>query len=384
MPVRSPHEEHRSATALELFFDLVFVVAVAKASGELHHAVSADHIGQGVLSYTMVFFAIWWAWMNFSWFASSYDTDDVPYRLVVFVQMVGALMLAAGVGDAFAGNWQTVAYGFVVMRGAMVFQWARAAVHHPEGRQAAIRYAVGIATMQVAWLMMLRLPASYVLPAFALFVAGELAVPVWAMRVTPIQIWHTEHIVERYGLFTIIVLGEAILATSFAIDVATDNAATLADLAPTVAGGLLVVFALWWLYFGRRMDDRLDGKRSVFLWGYGHYLVFASGAAVGAGLGVLLDLDTGQTAIGAVAAGYALAIPVAIFLMSLWTLHLRPGNSPVQQFTLPIAAIAVLAMPFTPEVALGTGATVAAALAFKLFRYYRARSAAVEVAGGRC
>jgi low temperature requirement protein LtrA len=66
---------------LELFFDLCFLVAVAQASAGLHQAISDDHIGEGTLGYLLVFFAIWWAWMNFTWFASAYDIDDLAYRL---------------------------------------------------------------------------------------------------------------------------------------------------------------------------------------------------------------------------------------------------------------------------------------------------------------
>ena len=84
MVARSPHETHRAATPLELFFDLVFVVAIAQAAGALHHAVAELHAVDGLIGYLMVFFAIWWAWMAFTWFASAYDCDDVPYRLLVF------------------------------------------------------------------------------------------------------------------------------------------------------------------------------------------------------------------------------------------------------------------------------------------------------------
>ena len=97
MVARSTDEEHRSATVLELFFDLCFVVAVAQSASALHQEVAADHVGEGVVGYASLFFAIWWAWMNFTWFASAYDTDDVPYRLTTLVQIAGALILAAGV-----------------------------------------------------------------------------------------------------------------------------------------------------------------------------------------------------------------------------------------------------------------------------------------------
>ena len=89
MRARRGDESHRASTPLELLFDLCFVVAVAQAAAELHHAVAEDHLGAGLFGYVTVFFAIWWAWMNFSWFATAYDTDDVPYRLTTLVQIAG-------------------------------------------------------------------------------------------------------------------------------------------------------------------------------------------------------------------------------------------------------------------------------------------------------
>ena len=105
---RRPDEAHRVATPLELLFDLCFVVAVAQAGLALEAQLHEGHVGAGVLGYLSVFFAIWWAWMNFTWFASAYDSDDVPYRLVVFVQIAGSLVLAAGVSQAVADSDFTV------------------------------------------------------------------------------------------------------------------------------------------------------------------------------------------------------------------------------------------------------------------------------------
>jgi low temperature requirement protein LtrA len=373
MPPRSPGETHRAATPLELFFDLVFVVAVAQAAANLHHEIAAGHAAQGIFAYGMVFFAIWWAWMNFTWFASAYDTDDVPYRLVVFVQITGALIMAAGTTDAFGGDWRLVTYGFVVMRLALVFQWVRAAVHHPEGRRAALRYASGVAVLQVGWVLLLRVPAYATLGFFGLAFL-EILVPIWASAAARLH-FHAEHVVERYGLFTIIVLGESILAATLAIDAAADSPGVLTELLPLIGGGLLVVFSLWWLYFGRPMTDRLVGMRSGFAWGYGHYFVFGSGAAVGAGIAVLVDVETAHSEIGLTAAGFALAVPVAVFLMSLWALHLRSTNTAIENTVLPLTAALVLATPFTPEPALAGGAVVAAALALKLYAHSRSRGA---------
>lgn len=98
---RNPNESHRQSSFLELFFDLCFVVAIAQAATELHHAISQNHILDGVLGFFMVFFAIWWAWMNFTWFASAYDNDDTIFRIGTFIQIIGALVLAAGVAKGF-------------------------------------------------------------------------------------------------------------------------------------------------------------------------------------------------------------------------------------------------------------------------------------------
>ena len=78
----TPNEAHRTATPLELLYDLTFVVAFGTAANELAHYVAAGHIGAGVGGFALATFAVSWAWVNYSWFASAYDQDDVLYRLL--------------------------------------------------------------------------------------------------------------------------------------------------------------------------------------------------------------------------------------------------------------------------------------------------------------
>ena len=104
MRARSTTEQHRASTPLELFFDLCFVVAISQAASSLHHALAEAHYADALRGYGGVFFAIWWAWMNFTWFASAYDTDDVAFRVFVFVTMTGALILAAGEDESLRGE----------------------------------------------------------------------------------------------------------------------------------------------------------------------------------------------------------------------------------------------------------------------------------------
>ncbi|MCP3804734.1 low temperature requirement protein A [Allokutzneria sp. A3M-2-11 16] len=345
MTARGANEAHRAATPLELLFDLCFVVAVAQAAAGLHHAVVEHHAGQGVLGYAMVFFAIWWAWMNFTWFASAYDTDDTAYRVTTLVQIAGALVLAAGVGQALDhGDFTVITYGYVLMRLAMVTQWLRAAKADPERRRTALRYAAGITLVQIGWLVRLALPQQWLLPAFFVLLLAEIAVPALAERgaTTP---WHPGHIAERYGLFTLIVLGESILAATNAVRSAIDEGHGSVSLFGVAAAGLVIVFSLWWLYFDKPAEDLLTSLNASLRWGYGHLVIFASAGAVGAGLEVAVDLRTGADGVPEFAAGMATAVPVASYLLGVWALHVLPrGRSPLA-IAFPVVAVLVAVSP---------------------------------------
>jgi low temperature requirement protein LtrA len=353
MMARRTHEEHRASTPLELFFDLCFVVAVAQASSSLHDAVSHGDLALAWGSYPAVFFAIWWAWMNFTWFSSAYDNDDALYRLVVLVQIAGALILAAGVPRAFAdGDYGIVTLGYAVMRLALVTQWLRAARDDPEHRVTDVRYAVGVGVCMIGWGLRLLLPSGWSAAAFLVLVAAELLVPVWAER-TGATTWHPRHIVERYGLFTLIVLGESVLSATVAFQSALDAGQALGDLIGIAVGGLLIVFSMWWLYFAQPAEDLLERARDEFgitswhesfVWGYGHYVVFASAAAVGAGIAVAVDQAGHRAEISSRRATLAVAIPVALFLLSVWALHLgTPSRAHVRR-AIPVVAVLVVVL----------------------------------------
>ena len=327
MTGRPVDEEHRVATPLELLFDLTFVVAVAQVAAELAHGIADDQVGDSVLGFVMVFFAIWWAWMNFTWFASAYDTDDVPYRLLTLVQMAGVLVFAAGIHDAFGSqNFLTGTIGYVIMRVAMLAQWARAARSDPEHRQTAYRFVLGIAVVQVAWLLRLLLPHGAGLAVFFLLVVAELAVPVWAERAR-MTAWHPHHIAERYGLFTIIVLGECVLASNVALQVVVEDTGWDLDLLLVGGGGLCLLFALWWMYFLKEAGDGLARRRELgFVWGYGHYAIFGSLAALGAGLEVTVDAVSHHVEASDQLVAMSVVVPVALYLATVWLLHAPLGE----------------------------------------------------------
>jgi len=367
MSGRSADEEHRASTPLELFFDLVVVIAVAAAAGSLEHAVAAGDIGAATLGYALTFFAIWWAWMGFTWFANAYDTDDVPYRIAVFVQMTGAIIIAAGIPRAFAdADWSVALLGYIVMRMAVVALWLRAARSHPEARASDLRSALGVTVLQVGWVVLVLGPRQYILAGFVLLGALELLVPVWASRVHP-PTWHGEHIAERYGLLTIIVLGESVLAATVAISAAVDEGTPGIELIAVAAGALLIVFTMWWLYFERNSADLLTSMRRGFTWGYGHYFILAAAAAVGAGIAVAVEVATHHGEIGPDVAGAAVAVPVSIYLAGIWVLHDLPRPmSPLRMALDPIAIALVLVSPLLPHPVLLTGIILVSLLAAKI------------------
>ncbi len=364
MTPRDATEAHRGATPLELFFDLCFVVSVAQVSGELHHYLSEGRAADALPSYFAVFFAIWWAWMGLTWFASAYDTDDVPYRIAVLVSIAGVLLLAAGVPRAFERHdFALATTGYAVMRLAMISLWLRAAHSHPAGRGTAHRFAAGLLTVQALWLGWLALPTSVQMPVFAVVALLDLAVPVASERAHPTP-WHPEHIAERYGLFTMIVLGESVLSATTAVREAVDTREAGTELYGVAGGGLLTVFAMWWLYFAKPAAGLLVSTRMGFFWGYGHYLVFRAAAAVGAGLAVNVDFVTHHSHLSHPAAAAALTLPVAVFLLTLWLLHLHPHHiGHWDALLFPATALLIVAATFTAAPVLTTGLLMAALVA---------------------
>ncbi|MET9147570.1 low temperature requirement protein A [Streptomyces sp. NPDC004042] len=362
LTARGRHEAHRVSSPLELFIDLCFVVAIAQAGAELVHAVAEGHAGQGILNYAMAFFAIWWAWMNFSWFASAYDNDDVLYRLVTLVQVAGVLVLAAGISRAFAEHdFFLVWLGYVIMRVAMATQWLRAARNAGGAeRRMALRYAAGVLLCQVGWLGLVLLPEPDRPWVFLVMVVAELAVPVSAERAYATS-WHPHHIAERYGLFTIIVLGETVAAATVAVKSAADEDFALGELLPIAAGGLLIVFSAWWIYFVVPIHGHLRSNRESFLWGYGHYVILASAAAIGAGLEVAVEQAVGKSGLSTLAASAAVTLPTALYLITVWALHARHFKVGIaQQLVLPTAALLVICCTFLGEWAVFAAGVVSA------------------------
>jgi low temperature requirement protein LtrA len=366
---RDPGEAHRASTPLELLYDLTIVVAIGTAANLLASYVAADQIGAGVAGFLFAVFAVIWAWVNYSWFASAYDTDDWVFRLATMVQMVGVIVLALGLQEAFRSiergatldNGVMVA-GYVVMRVSMVFLWAQVARHDEQRARTAKTYLRTIALAQAGWvtLVFLRLPIGAAFGVAAALLALEVSGPALAERQGGGTPWHPGHIAERYGLLVIITLGEGIIGT-----VAALNALVHSDQGWTLNAGLVAVagvgltFGSWWMYFAIPWSDvlRLRRERS-FTWGYGHIAIFASLAAVGAGLRVAAQLLEHHTQVGVLGTVLSVAIPLALYTATLYALY---GVVMQEADPFHIALLAATALILGTSIALaaaGTGVAI--------------------------
>ena len=331
MSGRDPDEQHRVATPLELLYDLTFVVAFGVAGDQFAHLMAEGHFASGLIGFGFAIFAVCWCWMNFSWFASAYDTDDWVFRVATMVQMVGVIVLALGLPEVFhsidAGhtidNTVTVA-GYVVMRLSMIFLWLRAARQDQPRRRTCQTYAITIGVAQVGWVVLLlaHTPAAAFFAWGALLILIEMVGPVIAERGKGGTPWHAHHIAERYALLTIITLGEGVIGTVASLGAVVGSQGWNADAVLVAVAGIGLTFGLWWMYFTVPAGEVLHVYRErVFPWGYGHILIFGSIAATGAGLHVAALYIGHQAHIGATATVMTVAIPVGVFAFALFALY---------------------------------------------------------------
>jgi low temperature requirement protein LtrA len=328
---RDPNEEHRVTTPLELLYDLTIVVAFGTAADQLAHFIAEDHVWAGVGGFAFASFAVSWAWLNYSWFASAYDTDDWVFRLATMVQMVGVIVLSLGLPQMFASidhggtlNNGVMVAGYVVMRVSLGFLWLMVARHDPARAPAARTYVAVIGTAQVGWiaLAIADLPIVTTFALLSVLLAVELVGPWVAEQRSPTP-WHPHHIAERYSLLVIITLGEVILGTVAALNaVVHGEAGWSVDAALLAIAGVGLAFGCWWTYFSVPWAEVLvQHRQRGWPFGYGHLFLFAPLAAMGAGLHVAALMLEDKAEIGATGVVLSVAIPFAIYVAVFYGLY---------------------------------------------------------------
>ncbi|GAA1481137.1 low temperature requirement protein A [Gordonia sinesedis] len=331
MTGRDPRERGRSATNLELFYDLVFVVAFSTAGAQVAQQLAAGQYQAAVLGYVFCTFAAIWAWMNFAWFASAFEIDDWFFRLVTLVQMIGVSIIALGMPEVFTSlvhhehvNNRVLVIGYIVMRIGMIAQWLRAAVQSPEHRRACLIYATMTVLAQIGWVAVLIADMRPYATLFGVLgcIAIELLGPILAECTTGGTPWHPHHIAERYSLLTIITLGEGVVGTVAVLGALIETQGWSWDTGILGLAAMTTTFAMWWMYFGVPVGDALHHDRGKGLWwGYSHVGIFIGAAAVGAGLHVGALWIEGEAKIGPGQVVATLAIPLGVYCLGVLAMY---------------------------------------------------------------
>jgi low temperature requirement protein LtrA len=271
-------EEIRHATWLELFFDLVFVVAIA----QLSNALSADPTLEGFLIFCGLFVPVWWAWVGYTFYADRFDTDDVLHRVLMLAGMFAVGALASVIPSAARGSTTAFAISYAAVRAFVIVLNARAWLHLPAARPLLNVYipAFTVAALLVLASTAVESPWRYWIWAAAL--AVDIGTPLASRsRIAQVPI-HTSHIPERIGLFTIIVLGETVLA----VVIGTTTVNWNLESGLVAALGFALGASLWWLYFDYLDPEMLFGRS---IWAgqaylYSHLPLMAGMIAFGVGV----------------------------------------------------------------------------------------------------
>jgi low temperature requirement protein LtrA len=265
----------RHATWLELFFDLVFVISIAEVVHTLEdYRTLADFLGTAGL-----FVAVWWAWVGYTVYADRFDTDDLLHRVLVLAGMLAVIAMALSVHDALHGGSAQFALAFVAVRGIVLLLNARARRHAAAARPLLNLFLTAFSIGAALWLVSVLVPepARYVLWAVALVI--ELSAPWLGRRQIVKAPVHASHLVERFGLFTLIVLGESVISVAQSAADVDWTAGTLA----AAVGGFLGVACLWWLYFDRIDDGVVRSVLRGLIWNYAHLPLLAGLVSVAVG-----------------------------------------------------------------------------------------------------
>ncbi|HYY03248.1 MAG TPA: low temperature requirement protein A [Gaiellaceae bacterium] len=334
-------DEQRRATWLELFFDLVFVAAV----GQLANTLSREPTTARFFEFLAVFAPVWWCWMGFTFYANRFDTDDLLYRVLMLCAMFGVAVLATTIPSVFRGATKGFPLAYVAVRVVLVTLYARASRHVPEARTLATSFLGAFGFAVLIWTASIAAdpPLAYVLWGVALSVELVAPIPAWRLlRDAPID---RRHLPERFGLLTLIVLGESVLAVVLGVSKVSWDAGSAA----AAATGFLVAAAIWWIYFDF-LDEGALTARGIFgglTYTYMNYFVVVGLAALGAGVKLAVLAAGGDHRYDDTS--WVLSAGLALAMFGLGVIQLVAGTVVLDTdvvLRLLTAAIALVLIPF--------------------------------------
>jgi low temperature requirement protein LtrA len=340
--------DERSASRLELFFDLAFVLVVAVLAIEFRDDVTLG----GALIFAGLFTTVWWSWVSATLYANRFDHDDVLYRIYKLVSMAAVVGLAASAAEATTGRFAIFVCCQLLLRAMLLLQYHRAYKHVPEARPVAGLYIAGAAVGTALWATSLVVPRPIGFALWAAAILAEALVPLLATRGSADVPLHVEHLPERFALFVILVLGESVAGVAHGLH----DADWAASAIPVAALSFVIAAALWWSYFdlagarAKRLLDELGEKQqdhSHDVYVFGQLPLTLALATIGAGI----ELAVVQSGAGEVPAGTRLMLAggVAVYLVSVAVTDSGMSRRPRSYWWWPIAAAAVAVLDVVLE-----------------------------------
>jgi low temperature requirement protein LtrA len=334
-------QDERHATWLELFFDLVFVISIA----EVVHTLEDYRTPGGFLGTAALFVAIWWSWVGYTVYADRFDTDDLLHRVLVLAGMLAVVAMALSVHDALHGGSAQFAVSYVAVRGVVLLLNVRAHRHAAPARPLLTLYLTAFTIGASFWLVSILVPepARYLL--WAVGMAIDLSAPWLGRRQIAEAPIHASHMTERFGLFTLIVLGESVISVAQGAAEVDWAAGTLA----AAVGGFLAVACLWWIYFEYIDVTVIRSVADGLVFTYAHLPLLAGLVSVAVGT----EFAVVGAAGGALARSTTLAFGggTALYLLALTVVHARVGGvvqDRVRWLRLGTAAVALAIGAFAP------------------------------------
>ena len=276
-------EEGRRVTWMELFFDLIFVAAVAQVGTHLRD----DYSPAGLLRFALLFLLIWWAWLGHTNFSTRFDTDDLVQRALTALQIfLVAVMAINSTGALDSRDSAGFAAAYSAMRFVLVAQYWRARPIR-KARALTSRYAIGAGIAAVLWLASAVVPPAVRYWIWLLALIIDIGTPIIFTRHLVDVPHDAAHLPERYGLFSIILLGESMVAVMTGMGSQEYWSAAAASSALL---GMGLVFTIWWWYFDgaqavaeRHLRTRQDAVR-FHVWSYAHLPLYLGIAVAGVGV----------------------------------------------------------------------------------------------------
>jgi len=337
-------ERERHATWLELLYDLVFVAAISQLAGNLNR----DYSLTGLLHFTVLFVPVWWAWVGQTFYLTRFDSDDIGHRLLTMAQIVTVASLIVHVPNALGNGSIGFALSYAAVRFMLVAEYFRAGRHIPYVRPIVNRYMLGFGSAAALWVVSTFIPMPHRFIIWYVAIIIDFLAPLTAGQLHAKFPPHLMHLPERFGLFTIIVIGEAVVSVVLGIG------AGQLTFAAGSAGvmGLVIAFTLWWGYFegvrgaGTRQLTSKNHVRAYQQWLYSHLPLTMGIASLAVGVKRVIVLA--PSAMMPAQEAFILSASAGVSMFSLNTIFLSsyPGKPPdaAIRFVLPQYGLAVLTM----------------------------------------